>query len=294
MEKTNAVLVSDKNIIYPATRSCNVICGGLTLNNKFADDFFIIKDTGTNSFKKVTLYNGVFQFEDIEVPDEEVDFLKNEYKVLCIGNSMTLHPIMSYWWGWWAMAASKREKAWPNILYNKLMNTSKFSNVTLHSINIAAWERNLSLSVDDSYGDASDIEGNIVDDFSIQDYDLVIYRAGENVSDTNNYASALTTYCTELKRRNPDAEFIMCSNFWGNETKDSIQKNVGDALGFTWVSINQYNDAAHKEAIGNLVWGDDGQQHAIDNAGVAQHPNDLGMEAIANAVFNNLSFIKQE
>jgi hypothetical protein len=40
--------------------------------------------------------------------------------------------------------------------------------------------------------------------------------------------------------------------------------------------------------MGNLVWGDDGVQHAINHSGVASHPSDAGMLEIANVLLKAL------
>lgn len=44
-------------------------------------------------------------------------------RVLVLGNSITKHPITSYWWGEWGMAASKKENDFVHKL-EKMLQTA--------------------------------------------------------------------------------------------------------------------------------------------------------------------------
>ena len=107
-------------------------------------------------------------------------------KVLCLGNSITKHAYAPSveWYGNWGMAASKAENDYCHVLQTMLSAYRPGSRVT--PLNIADWERNLSLDIDSLIGK------NVVGK------DIVVIRLGENVSDKNAFPDAilrLVRYC---------------------------------------------------------------------------------------------------
>lgn len=272
-------LQSNDGDLYPRTLSECVVTGTIPLSERLTNDYFILRDTGTNQFKKVTLVNGVFQYEDYEMP---VEGYRN---FLALGNSITLHEIMSYWWGFWGMAATRRENDWVHKLLAKLQVSNP--DCVEYAVNMAAtFERS---GVYDLQQIISSEKATGHTDFQTIDLstiELVVVRIGENglasQALVENLIDSIKTNC-------PNAEIVITGMFWSNNTKETYLHNAATAKECTFVQINQFDTQAYKESVGNQVYGDDGQLHTIDNGGVAAHPSDAGMEAIADTIFNVLS-----
>lgn len=118
----------------------------------------------------------------------------NPKKCIVLGNSITLHGINSYWWGEWGMAASTRENDFVHKLESKI--NSRGLNYVCTPVNIANWETSLDLnSVNFSA-------------LKIADYDVVVIRLGENISDdveSEVCEMALKELISSIKKQNKDA-----------------------------------------------------------------------------------------
>ena len=195
-------------------------------------------------------------------------------KVMFIGNSITRHPICSYWWGYWGMAASRPEYDYVHRMMARLREDNP--SATYLFGNIQQWE----LYLDDhqlAINPQVDLPGT----------DLVVIRLGENVAQgyESLFEDALCRLVAAIRTFiNP--RIVITGQFWTNEVKEAACINAATRTGATYVPINQYYTADYIERVGNPVYGDDGLIHYIDNAAVAIHPSDLGMEKIAEAILN--------
>jgi hypothetical protein len=72
---------------------------------------------------------------------------------------------------------------------------------------------------------------------------------------------------------------IVRSCFWPDKTKDEILQQACAAAGGTFVDIR---------ALGRDESNDARSERKIEHAGVAAHPGDKGMKAIADAILNAL------
>jgi hypothetical protein len=145
---------------------------------------------------------------------------------------------------------------------------------TFHALNIANWEVDMAI-------DKSTIIGE--DDLQ-EDMDLIVIRLGENVPDSyviylEDSLVGLYDYVHEIA---PSAQIIITGQYWYKPEKETACMNAASRTGATFVKLDQYGVAAYEEKVGNYVYGDDGLLHMINHPGVASHPSDLGMQAIAN------------
>ena len=196
--------------------------------------------------------------------------------VIHLGNSITRHPITSFWWGDWGMAATIRE----NDYVHRFLAMLQLRNPTAISgaFHISAWETNYVT-----------FDKTTLDPYLVG-RDLVVLRLGENVTyyaDFQNQYKILVQY---IQSKVPNATIILGGQFWTNAQKETAMQNVAVELGLPFVSVKHLDSATYKQTMGAMVYGDDLAWHAIDNGGVAIHPNDLGMLEIAKSLFSAIDF----
>lgn len=204
-------------------------------------------------------------------------------KWIALGNSITKHAITPFWWGEWGMAATVKEKDYVHIL-NSLLEENYNTTISFDAVNIAAWERDFKAFDKESLRPC----------FS-GDEDIVLIRLGENVPGNEAiyalYKEELTNLVEFLKGTAPEATFVITGNFWTNERKDVIQKEVADQYDCIWVPLAQLDTPENKSTLATKVFGADGAWHTVSEGGeiapgVANHPGDLGMKHIAIAILN--------
>ena len=195
-------------------------------------------------------------------------------KCIVLGNSITSHAICSYWWGEWGMAASTRNKDFVHNLESKFKFRKLNYNFT--PVNIARWERSLDIDTVNFFA------------LKIYDYDIIVIRLGENIRDDIDSVeceNALKELVLRIKTINRSAKLFMTGVFWPNATKETAIMNVASSENIKYINIDKYYTDSNIQAVGNQVYGDDGQYHVIEHGGVANHPNDAGMNAIASELY---------
>ncbi|WP_165020145.1 hypothetical protein [Dysgonomonas sp. ZJ279] len=192
-------------------------------------------------------------------------------KCVCVGNSITYHgKATDLWWGEWGMAASKKEYDYVSIVEKGLQVVDNTATAT--RLNAAAWERNFNIDKNSLFGGVA------------ADTDLIVFRFAENVVDTANFENAFDDLVSYFFAKCPRAKYLITGVFWRNTTKDTALMNVATKYGITFIQLSDLDTLENKWKLGDLVWGDDGEQHAIINIGVANHPNDNGMKHIGNRI----------
>lgn len=192
-------------------------------------------------------------------------------RVLFLGNSITLHgPAPKIGWiGNWGMAASAADKDYVHIVARDLAKTSGVVPQTMVK-NIAAFERqSASYRVKENLKDALDFRA-----------DLVIVAIGENVpglgseKDQSQFEASVATLLRELRGdRHPT--IIVRSCFWANQAKDKALREACRQVGGIFVDIGALSkDESHYAR----------SERDFQHAGVAAHPGDRGMQAIAAAI----------
>jgi lysophospholipase L1-like esterase len=193
-------------------------------------------------------------------------------KILFLGNSITLHGLAPAigWTGNWGMAASKQDKDYVHLLTADIAKAAGVQPKTMVK-NIAKFEREYS-----TFNLAKGLKPEL--DFNA---DIVIVAIGENTVEPKSdeerakFAMAFSRLLEELKRHGQPAIFVR-SSFWPNTTKDSIMRKASTDAGATFVDITALGfDKTHAAS----------SECSIEHAGVAAHPGDKGMRAIADAIF---------
>lgn len=196
-------------------------------------------------------------------------------KVLFLGNSITLHaPAPDIGWtGNWGMAATAAEKDYVHRLTAAIARSTghapqiRVRNIADFERGYAAWDGAAVLREELAFG-----------------ADIIFLAIGENVPELSGeaeqkaFASALDRLLAALKANGKPAIFVR-SSFWANPVKDGILKSAAAAAGATFVDISTLGSDPTNAAR---------SEREIAHAGVAGHPGDKGMKAIAEALLVEL------
>ena len=193
-------------------------------------------------------------------------------KILFLGNSITLHgPAPDIGWtGDWGMAASAREKDFVHRLLDRV--SKEAGGVPKVMIrNIAEFERKLTdFNIRDTLKDELAFEA-----------DVVILAIGENSPSPRTdearkrFAEALRELLTQLGRHGHPEVFVR-SQFWPDAEKDRLLKQVCDDAGGVFIDLGKVGIDPQNSAR---------SERHIEHAGVAGHPGDKGMSAIADELW---------
>jgi hypothetical protein len=202
------------------------------------------------------------------------------YDILAIGNSITVHPMCSYWWGPWGMAASSIDKDYIHRVQAGLMQ--KYDVVNLDIVPVQSWETSTARSK----------QLKKFDEKLANTYDLVIIQLGENVSDTSTFKKDFNRLVDYVKTAQPDAKIVVIGDFWYRSGRDSAKKDVAAKQGCEYVDLSEIRGVKkYLPEKGTKILGYDGKYHTITKASVLKHPNDLGMEYIANKILEKLQIL---
>jgi alpha-galactosidase len=197
-------------------------------------------------------------------------------KVLFLGNSITKHGPKADidWTGNWGMAASAERKDYVHLVTGALSEKQGATPEVLVQ-NIADFER--------SYADY-DIAGKLKDALAFK-ADLVIVAIGENTpalkspEDMARFQASITRLLSAFKSDNQPT-ILVRSCFWVNAAKDDALQKACDAVHGLYVNISELSKAEVNFAR---------SERLFKHAGVANHPGDRGMAAIAGAILRALS-----
>ncbi|HSI77479.1 MAG TPA: hypothetical protein VK957_16380 [Lunatimonas sp.] len=214
------------------------------------------------NFVKIIL--GVFGIFLLSCSDQdENQQLRKNISVLIVGISIVQHaPAPNIgWYGDWGMAASAPEKDFYRVYTRLLTDSDNYSTVEVDAKNIGHWE------VDFTY------DLNQYGDISSKSYDVFIVRHGENVANTDEYYSALADMINHFKHS--ETKVIITGTVWEHLIKESIQQQVADDNKYIFVSMTDFH---HNLSYFSF--------DLFENRDVAGHPSDLGIQIIAELLYN--------
>ena len=186
--------------------------------------------------------------------------------ILVLGNSITIHPLAPQvgWNSHWGMAASKREADFIHQLAAQLK-------VEVIPYNVSAWEREFQHFPLETLLPVLN-----------RPMDVIILRLGENVQDSEHFSEALVTFIHYIEQHNPKAKLLISGTFWQNDQVNNILQEIAYQKNIPFVSLQHLDQSMYKAYVGQEIFNEDGSINKISNQGVADHPNDLGMQQIAN------------
>ena len=170
------------------------------------------------------------------------------YDYLAIGNSITMHPRQSYWPDAMGMGATL-----PQNDYYHLVSAS-----------LAA---------------ACAAQGRAI-------------QLGENaIPDPNGFAADFPALIQYIRTKAPNAKIVLIGNFWNNAVEETVKRQCAQAYGLSYadlsaVSVDPYiTTLSSPYTFGNeLAYDANGVGHHCSKDAVAQHPNNKGMQYIAQCV----------
>ena len=196
-------------------------------------------------------------------------------KVLFLGNSITLHgPAPAIGWvGKWGMAASEADKDFVHIVTRSLAKKAEAAPEVMVR-NIATFERQY---------ETCDVKVKWKEAFDFQ-ADLVILAIGENVPALKSeeakmqFEKSVTKLLRDLTA-NSHPTIVVRSSFWPNQAKDEALKRACQDVNGTFVDIGSLSKNESNYAR---------SERDFSHKGVAAHPGDRGMQAIADAILDGI------
>jgi hypothetical protein len=195
------------------------------------------------------------------------------FRVLFLGNSITIHgpkPEIG-WTGDCGMAASAQEKDFVHLLLQRLAALAGGTTPEARIANIADFER----------GFASYDGGEWFEALANFQADMLVLAIGENVAaltaeqDQAQFGAAVSALLARMSLKKKPAIYVR-STFWPDPVKDAALQQACADSGATYVDISHL--AADEQNYAR-------SEREFIHAGVAAHPGDAGMAAIAAAIW---------
>ena len=227
----------------------------------------------STSFSQDLLNNTVSAKDQLE-SDQYVSFERVEApvkKVLFIGNSITRHGVADYigWHNDWGMAASDISKDYVHVAAATLRQA--FGPISVCIAQCATWEwQYWSTEVlEQYYARARDFAA-----------DIIVVRLGENVDRGKLAEHDLAAGFADMVKFfavNPAAQIVVTDLFWRSEAIDEPIARACEANGWPLVEIGDLGAMDEMKALG-----------LFEHEGVALHPGDKGMAAIAARITDHI------
>ena len=123
------------------------------------------------------------------------------------------------------------------------------------------------------------------------DYDLVIIQLGDNVNnDVRN--ELFKTSCKQLiqavRKHMPKARVVWVGEWYATAQRQEIIATSCKEAGATFIDITDLAVDENRGAIGNTITHTNGSTETVASSGVASHPGNKGMKAIADRIIEKL------
>lgn len=203
-------------------------------------------------------------------------------KSLFIGNSL----LGGFGFG---MAASDSRHDYYH-LFNDAVKTMKASYVP-SKYQGAEWEGLTTIAAQNAWCE------NTLSPYLSSGLDLVVVQLGDNVNTPEKqavFAEGSRNLLKYIRTRCPNARVVWMGAWYQSETKMNEMIAACKATGSTFVNIWDLHTPENESKVGNTYTKDDGTVMEITSAGVASHPGDSGMKAIANRLLYTLGISEVE
>ena len=204
---------------------------------------------------------------------------EQKVNVLCVGNSLLSHGVNESlgWSGNWGMAASSEDKDY----YHQLQGifAEEFPDVKAEFKKVAVSPLERAIDADEKHDYTTEIKNAF--DAVTADFipDIVTLQFGDNTSSNitpKSYAHALVQIGDYFKKLNPNVEVVYSVPFFSSDTKQRGTLLAAEETGFACANLLKLATAENK-ATG-----------LFEHSGVANHPGDKGMRAVAEELFSQV------
>ncbi len=215
------------------------------------------------------------------VAQDEQSTERQKVNVLCVGNSILAHGASESlgWYGDWGMAASSRDKEYYSVLQSIVKQAYPEIEFEFNKVAVATLERSFDTSLDRDYTpELNSAFSAITKDFIP---DIVTLQIGDNVQGQNittaSYQYGLEKVADYFLALNPDVVVIYAKPFFGGSAKNNATFGAAVAKNFPCADLNSLAKNSENTAVG-----------LFEHGGVASHPGDKGMQAIADEFFSQM------
>lgn len=199
----------------------------------------------------------------------------NIRNILILGNSITVHgpsPRLG-WNGNWGMAASAIDKDYVHLLEKQILTAQPSARFKVGNI-ANTFERKF------WQFDTTDFAG-----YRDAKADLILLRIGENISDSlavqRSLDSSVENLVKYLSAGNPGARICIVGSFWPKKSVNNILQATCQKHGWMYVSLKGFYE---KTTVNTAA-------RKFNDPGVAKHPSDAGMQAIAGRIWENIKVL---
>ncbi len=205
------------------------------------------------------------------------DRAEADYTWFAIGNSITVHAPNEVWWNGIGMAASAEDRDYVHLAAEQL--TGIYGKTAVHPLYCYAWE-----TAEDRGGKLA-----MLDAYLDEQLQLVTIQLGENVEDLTCFGQDFEALIRYVQGKAPQARILVIGDFWSNGDRDRMKQEAAEKTGAGFVSLEEIRDDPEYQAgIGAVVYDPEGNPHTVENADVAGHPGDRGMQYIADRLIEAL------
>ena len=198
-------------------------------------------------------------------------------RVFILGNSITaISQVPAIGWtGNWGMAASAAEKDYLHLVTARLRERNadvQVKPIAGSSFERTWWTYDMGTSLDEHLQFAPNAQGP----------DLIIVRLGENMDNSLVQSQNLEVYFTQLldhlkKFSTGPVKVLVTTTFWkGQEEVNAVFRKVAAAKGYPVADLHSLADNPAYRAS------------QFSDPGLALHPNDLGMQRIAQLIWDQI------
>ena len=118
---------------------------------------------------------------------------------------------------------------------------------------------------------------------------MITIQLAENASILTTYEDDYVSLLKYVKEKAPNARILVIGDFWKYQNRSELKERAVIRANAEYVSLDGITDNEdYYCGKGAIVYDKDGNEHIVEHGGVAIHPGDKGMEAIAERIINKL------